>query len=94
MSKPNIDFVMGMTKGFLEGKSDAMDYSLDFAYEVEKRYTKMLQEDLEISELINEYLVAEGVSYYSTLSNKAFLTKIEENYKYVQDTITQAIILK
>lgn len=87
MSKPNIDFVMGMTKGFLEGKSDAIDYSLDFSYEVEKRYTKMLEEDSEYSQLINEYLVAEGVSYYSTLSNKAFIAKMQENYKHVQDAV-------
>lgn len=30
MKLPNIDFLMNMTKEYLDGKIDAMTYSLDF----------------------------------------------------------------
>ena len=42
---PNIDFMMNMTKDFLDGKIDGISYSLDFPYELEKRYKKMKKED-------------------------------------------------
>ena len=33
---PNIDFMMNMTKKFLDGTIDGVTYSLDFSYELEK----------------------------------------------------------
>lgn len=42
MSQPNIDYMMNMTKEFLSGKIDVIAYSLDFPYELEQRYKKML----------------------------------------------------
>ncbi|HHV95672.1 MAG TPA: hypothetical protein GXX37_04225 [Clostridiaceae bacterium] len=32
MKQPNIDFMMNMTKDYLSGKIDIIDYSLDFLY--------------------------------------------------------------
>lgn len=45
MSLPNIDYMMEITKEFLGGKIDGIDYSLDFPYELDKRYRKMHRED-------------------------------------------------
>lgn len=42
MSQPNIDYMMNMTKEFLGGKIDGIDYSLDFPYELEQRYKKCI----------------------------------------------------
>jgi hypothetical protein len=50
--QPNIDFVMNMTKKYLNGEIDLIDYSLDFPYELEKRYRKMHREDDDYCELI------------------------------------------
>ena len=52
MKLPNIDFMMNMTKDFLDGKIDGVTYSLDFPYELEKRYKKMHKEDDDYCELI------------------------------------------
>ena len=46
MSQPNIDYMMNMTKEFLSGKIDEIAYTLDFPYELEKRYNKMHREDV------------------------------------------------
>lgn len=41
MSQPNIDYMMNMTKDFLDGKIDQITYSLDFPYELEQRYIRI-----------------------------------------------------
>ena len=40
VSQPNIDYMMNMTKEFLSGEIDGIAYTLDFPYEMEKRYQK------------------------------------------------------
>ncbi|WP_346917544.1 hypothetical protein [Clostridium sp.] len=45
MSLPNIDYMMNVTKEFLNGKIDGIAYTLDFPYELEQRYKKMYRED-------------------------------------------------
>lgn len=42
LSQPNINYMMNMTKEYLSGKIDEIDYTLDFPYELEKRYKKMM----------------------------------------------------
>lgn len=41
----NINYIMDMTKSFLDGEIDYISFYLDFPYEVEKRYRKMVRED-------------------------------------------------
>ena len=40
---------MNMTKSYLDGNMDSLDYRLDFPYELEKRYKKCIKEDREMS---------------------------------------------
>lgn len=56
MSQPNINFMMNMTKEYLSGKIDVTSYSLDFPYELDKRYKKIHKEDDDYCELIYECL--------------------------------------
>jgi len=49
MKNLNIDFLMNMTKSYLDGNMDFIAYSLDFPYELEKRYKKCIKEDREMS---------------------------------------------
>ncbi len=42
MKLPNIDFIMNMTKEFLDGKMDGVSYSLDFPYELQKGIRKCI----------------------------------------------------
>ena len=69
MSLPNIDFMMNMTKEFLSGKIDGISYSLDFPYELDKRYKKMHQEDDDYCELIYECLYEECIALFNELSD-------------------------
>ena len=57
---PNIDYMMNITKNFLSGKIDGTSYSLDFSYELEKRYNKMNKEGDDYSCLIYKDLYEMG----------------------------------
>ncbi len=84
MKQPNIDFMMNMTKDYLSGKIDIIDYSLDFPYELEQRYEKMHREDDDYCELIYECLYEEGVARYDELSDEEFKKLIRKQYNYIR----------
>ena len=84
----NINFAMDMTKSFLDGEIDCMSYFLDFPYEIEMRYRKMVHEHREYTELIFDYLIEEGTNRFNDLSDSQFKNLIRKQYKYVNDIIT------
>lgn len=84
MSQPNINFMMNMTKKFLHGKIDDISYTLDFPYEIEKRYNKMHREDDDYCELIYECLYEEGIAIYDDLSDDEFKELIRNQYNYIK----------
>jgi hypothetical protein len=84
VKQPNIDFMMNMTKDYLSGKIDIIDYSLDFPYELEQRYEKMHREDDDYCELIYECLYEEGVARYDELSDEEFKKLIRKQYNYIR----------
>lgn len=84
MSQPNINFMMNMTKKFLDGKIDDISYTLDFPYEIEKRYNKMHREDDDYCELIYECLYEEGIAIYDDLSDDEFKELIRNQYNYIK----------
>lgn len=88
MGMININFVMDMTKSYLDGKIDRINYYLDFPYEVEMRYRRMVSENREYAELIFDCLVEEGAYKYNDLSDAQFEKLIRNQYKYVKGVIT------
>lgn len=84
MKQPNIDYMMNMTKEYLDGEIDIIDYSLDFPYELEQRYKKMHREDDDYCELIYECLYEEGVARCDELSDSKFKKLIREQYNYIK----------
>ena len=84
MNQPNIDYIMNMTKEYLDGKIDDMAYSLDFPYELEKRYKKMYREDDDYCDLIYECLYEEGVCLFNELSGEEFKKLIRKQYNYIK----------
>lgn len=81
---PNIDFMMDMTKDFLDGKIDCVRYSLDFEYHMEKRYKKMHKEDDDYCYLIYEDLYEDGVARFNELSDLEFKKLIRKHYNYIK----------
>ena len=81
-----------MTKSFLAGEIDCMSYYLDFPYEVEKRYRKMVREDREYADLIYECLVEEGTDKFDDLSDAQFKRLIKKQYKYIQDVASEGFL--
>ena len=52
--------MMNITKEYLIGYMDAIDYSLDFLYNLDKRYKKMYHEDNDYCELILDVSMKKG----------------------------------
>ena len=89
LSQPNINYMMNMTKKFLDGKSDDIAYTLDFPYELEKRYKKMYREDDDYCELIYECIYEEGITLYNKLSDAEFKKLIQEKYDYIKQIASE-----
>ena len=68
-----------MTKKFLSGEIDGIYYTLDFPYELEKRYKKMHREDDDYCELMYESIYEEGIAIYITSYQTMNLTNLFEN---------------
>ncbi|KGK85864.1 hypothetical protein DP73_17685 [Desulfosporosinus sp. HMP52] len=84
MKLPNIDFLMNMTKEYLDGKIDSMTYYLDFPHELDQRYKKAHREDDDYCELIYECLYEEGIVMYNELSDGEFKKLIRKQYNYIK----------
>ncbi len=80
MSNPNINAVLKITKDYLDGKIDRINYELDFPYEVEKRYQKMCREDPEYADMLYYYLIECGTDRSAGLTDEAFRTLIQKQY--------------
>ncbi|WZL71990.1 hypothetical protein QBE52_12865 [Clostridiaceae bacterium 35-E11] len=89
MKMTNINFVMNMAKDYLDGKINCITYGLDFPYEVEKRYRKMVNEDRDYAELIFDTLIEEGTNLFDELSDEEFKKLIRKQYKYVKDVASE-----
>ena len=87
MGMTDINYIMDMTKSFLAGEIDSMNYYLDFPFEVEKRYQKMIREDGEYADLIFECLVEEEIGKFIDLSHAQFKRLIKKQYKYMVDSM-------
>jgi hypothetical protein len=85
MRHTNIVFLLQMTKDYLDGKIDVTSYRLDFPYELETRYKKMLRENRLMAELIYDCLVEDGVFLYDDLSDEDFEDQIRRQYEFVDD---------
>ncbi|HBW38766.1 hypothetical protein [Desulfosporosinus sp. BICA1-9] len=83
---------MDMTKSFLDGEIDYISFYLDFPYEVEKRYRKMVREDREYAELIFDCLLEEGTNKYDELSEAQFKRLIRKQYKYIKDVASEGFL--
>ena len=84
MKLPNIDYMMNMTREFLDDKIDGLTYSLNFSCELEKRYKKMHKEDEDYCYLIYEDLYEEGVAKFNELSDAEFKRLIRKHYNYIK----------
>ena len=82
----NINYLMDMTKEFIDGKMNGVTFMLDFPNELELRYQEMLEEHRDYAELIYDELIERGVNvqYDDNLSDSAFRKIIMARYKYIK----------
>ena len=80
----NIDFMMGMVKTYLAGKTPRYIYELDFQTEILARYKKMVREHREYAELFYDLLSEGGVDAGDGLSDAEFKRLIRRQYNEVK----------
>jgi len=85
MRRTNINAVIKMVRMYLDGQISRIELSLDFPYEIEKRYEKMLTEDSEYAELIYDRLLQDGIERGNSLSDDKFRELITRQYADVLD---------
>jgi hypothetical protein len=83
IKESNIDFLLNMTKEYLDGTIDPITYYLDFPYEVEIRYNELVNENKEMAEMIYDCLVEEGASLYSDFSDEDLKLLIQKQFDYI-----------
>jgi hypothetical protein len=82
----NFNYLMEMTKEFIDGKMDVTTFILDLPYELELRYQEMLKENRDYAELIYDELIERGINvqYDENLSDSAFRKVIMARYKFIK----------
>ena len=83
MNKTNTDYLMKMTKDYLEGNIDIITYTLDFPHEVESRYEALEKEDKIMAELIHNCLIEDGIHLYDKMPEEEFKQELREQYEYL-----------
>lgn len=85
MKRTNINAVLNMVRSYLDDQISLIELTLDFPYELEKRYKKMCSEDSQYAELIFDRLVEDGVYRADSLSDEKFRELMRRQYEDVLD---------
>lgn len=80
----NIDYMMGMVKDYVSGKTPRYIFELDFQTEILSRYKKMVREDRMYAELFYDLLSENGVDVSDGLSDTEFKQLIRRQYNEVK----------
>ena len=80
MRRTNINAVLKMAKAYLDGKVSYISFTLDFPYEMAKRYEKMQKEDADYAEMIYDELLEGGVWKADEMSEEQFKIFYQEKY--------------
>ena len=85
MRRTNINAVLKMVRRFLDGEMSMTEFVLDFPYEMEKRYVKMMNEDY--ADMMYYYLIECGTDNADGMSADAFRQLMQKQYDEVMDGV-------
>lgn len=87
MRNTNINAVLNMVREYLDGEMDSISFQLDFPYEIEQRYRKMMRENPDYAEMIYFYLVEQGTDLAEEMSDADFKKLIQKQFDNVMDGV-------
>ena len=87
MRRTNINAVLKMVWRFLDGEMSMTEFVLDFPYEMEKRYEKMMNEDEDYADMMYFYLIECGTDNADGMSADAFRQLMQKQYDEVMDGV-------
>lgn len=83
--RTNIEYIIEMAKSFINHEMKDFVFYMDFSYEINNRYQKMVKEDPMMADFIYVYLVEKGIHRYDNVDAQTFYKIIKENLKEVID---------
>lgn len=89
---PNIDFMMGYVKDYLDGQMERWAFDLDFDHHIITRYEKMERENSEYAEAFGYYISDCGVDCGDKLSDTDHKKLIQKQYDQLIDLVTDGFI--
>ena len=90
MRRKNIDYIITMTKDFIDENLDCLTYSLDYNHELMQRWDMMTRESPELADMVNIYLFESGFDTVNCEygNNEAALRRVmKRQYKKLMDCI-------
>ena len=90
MIRKNIDYIITMTKDFIDGNLDCLTYCLDYNHELIQRWDKMTRVSPELADMVNFYLFQTGFDTVNCEygNNEATLRRVmKRQYKKLMDCI-------
>ncbi len=94
MKMTNNNYIIKMTKDFIDGKIDYLTYSLDYSYELISRWERMNRESEEFADMIKFYLFENGFDTVdsSYAGNESLLRKVmHQQYKELMECMNSDI---
>ena len=79
--------VLKMVRQYLDGELDYISFTMDFPYEVQKRYSQMQKENPHIADMIYSCLIENGTDKADMMSGDVFRALIKRQYDYVMDEV-------
>ncbi|NMA51906.1 MAG: hypothetical protein GX949_02715 [Peptococcaceae bacterium] len=87
----HIDYMMGMVKDYLAGKTPRYIFELDFQTEILARYKKMVREYRDFAEYFYNLLSEDGVDAGDELSDSEFKRLIRKQYNKVKSVADEGL---
>jgi len=81
----NINAVLAMVVSYLEDGIDRLELELDFPYELEKWYRRMVAENRQMAEMIYDRIIEDGINRGDHLSDAQMKDLIRRQYDDVID---------
>jgi len=90
--KSGFQFMIAFVQDYLHGKTDRLDWDLDFSHYLMQQYSKMERENSEMAECFNFYLAEQGFDQGIGLNDDEHKKLIREQFMLFNDACRDGII--
>lgn len=92
MKLTNTNYMIGYVKDFVEGRTERLEFDLDFPYNIKKRYPKMLRECPDLADCFSCYLVEQGYDEGQVLDDDDYKELMRERFEQFMSVFDDGIL--